>query len=142
MKKTTVRVPASTANLGPGFDCLGLALGLYNTVEMILLEPGKGLQIEVEGEGADRLKCDTTNLIFRAADAACEALGRGPVGLAIKAGNGVPMGSGMGSSAAAVVGGLVAANALLEGTLSRGDLLRMATQIEGHPDNAAAALFG
>ncbi len=137
-----VRVPASTANLGPGFDCLGLALGLYNTVEMTLLQPGEGLRLEIEGEGANRLNADTSNLIFRAADAACELIGHGPIGVSIKANNGVPLGSGMGSSAAAVVGGLVAANALCDGGLTRSQLLRLATQIEGHPDNAAAAIFG
>ena len=140
--RVRVRIPASTANLGPGFDCLGLALGLYNTVEMTRLEPGEGLQIEIEGEGADRLNADSSNLIFRAADAACEVIGHGPIGLRLKAINGIPTGSGMGSSAAAAVGGLVAANALCGGILSRPDLLRLATKIEGHPDNAAAALFG
>lgn len=140
--RVRVRVPASTANLGPGFDCLGLALSLYNTIEMSLLKPGEGLQIEIEGEGAGKLRTDTSNLIFRAADAVCEHIGQGPVGLAIKASNGVPLGSGLGSSAAAVVGGLVAANALCGGDLSRSALLRLAAQIEGHPDNAAAAIFG
>jgi homoserine kinase len=140
--RVRVRVPASTANLGPGFDCLGLALGLYNTVEMSLLQPGQGWHIEIDGEGAGTLSTDASNLIFRAADAVWEQIGCGPVAVSIKASNGVPLGSGMGSSAAAVVGGLVAANALCEGSLSRGQLLRLATDIEGHPDNAAAAIFG
>ena len=140
--RVNVRVPASTANLGPGFDCLGLALSLYNSVEMTRLDPGRGLQIEIAGEGAGRLNADTSNLIFRAADAVFERIGCGPVGLSIKAVNGVPLGSGMGSSAAAAVAGLAAANALCDGQLSRGELLRLATGIEGHPDNAAAALYG
>jgi len=140
--RVRVRIPASTANLGPGFDCLALALGLYNTVEMTLLEPGGELRLDIEGEGASRLSADSSNLIFRAADAARETIGHEPHGLMIKANNGVPLGSGMGSSAAATVAGLAAANALWDGPLSRSDLLRLAYRIEGHPDNAAAALFG
>lgn len=140
--RVRVRVPASTANLGPGFDCLGLALGLYNTVEMNLLPAGAGFQFEIEGEGADKLSADSSNLIVKAAQAVWAKTGNTPVDFSIRASNGVPLGSGMGSSAAAVVGGLVGANALCEGNLSRSDLLRLATDIEGHPDNAAAAIFG
>jgi homoserine kinase len=140
--RVRVRVPASTANLGPGFDCLGLALSLYNTVEVTPLKLEEGLQIEIDGEGANRLSADTNNLIYKAAQAVFERVGQRPEGLLIKANNGVPLGSGMGSSAAAVVGGLVAANAMCRGNLTRSDLLRMATEIEGHPDNAAAAIFG
>lgn len=140
--RVRVRVPASTANLGPGFDCLGLALSLYNTVDLTPLNSDEPFQIEIEGEGADRLSPTADNLIFRAADSVREALGKDPLHVAIKAHNGVPIGSGLGSSSAAVVAGIVAANALYGGPLSRSDLLRMATAIEGHPDNAAAAIFG
>lgn len=140
--RVTVRVPASTANLGPGFDCLGLALGLYNTVEMNRLPAGSGFVFEIDGEGADKLSADSSNLIVKAAQAVWAKTGNAPTDFSIKANNGVPLGSGMGSSAAAVVGGLVAANALCEGALTRSDLLRLATEIEGHPDNAAAAIFG
>ncbi len=140
--RVRVLIPASTANLGPGFDCLGLALALYNTVEFTRLDPGSGLEIEIEGEGAEQLPADGSNLIALAADSVWEAAGHGPVGLRIRANNGIPLGSGLGSSAAAVVGGLVAANALLENPLTRSDLLRRAHKLEGHPDNAAAALFG
>jgi len=135
-----VTVPASTANLGPGFDCLGLALGLYNTVEMSVLEDG--FEMEIEGEGEERLRRDRGNLIIRAADAVWAHLGRRPVGLKVKAINGIPLGSGLGSSAAAILCGLAAANALMENLLSKLELLRLAYQLEGHPDNAAAALFG
>ncbi len=140
--RVRVLVPASSANLGPGFDCLGLALGLYNTVEMTALDAGEGLQVEVDGEGADRLSADSNNLIVRAANTLWEKTGLGPTGVRIKAHNDIPLGSGMGSSAAAAVAGLAAANALAGGPLSRSDLLRLAYQLEGHPDNAAAALFG
>ena len=140
MKKVSVSVPASTANLGAGFDCLALALGLRNTVE--LWEINRGLEIDVEGEGDGRVPLDTTNLIVRAAEKVFEKTDRRPSGLRVHAANSIPLGSGMGSSAAAAVGGLAAANALVDGGLSRDDLLRMAYEMEGHPDNAAAALFG
>jgi homoserine kinase len=140
MKKASVSVPASTANLGAGFDCLALALGLRNTVE--LWETRQGLEVDVEGEGEDRVALDSTNLIVRAAEKVFARLGRRPAGLRVHAVNAIPLGSGMGSSSAAIVGGLAAANALVEGRQSRDDLLRLAYEIEGHPDNAAAALFG
>jgi homoserine kinase len=140
MKKVSVSVPASTANLGAGFDCLALALGLRNTVEF--WEIKQGLEIDVEGEGEDRVPLDAGNLIVRAAERVFEKTGRRPAGLRVHLVNGIPLGSGMGSSAAAIVGGLAAANALVDGGLSRDDLLRLAYEIEGHADNAAAALFG
>lgn len=140
MKKVTVTVPASTANLGPGFDCLGLALALRNTVE--LYEAKQGLEIDVEGEGEDRIALDTTNLIVRAAEAVFAKVGRRPEGLRVHAVNGIPIGSGLGSSSAAIVGGVAAANALVDGRLGRDELLRLAHELEGHPDNVAAALFG
>ena len=140
MKKATVSVPASTANLGAGFDCLALALGLRNTVEFYEIK--QGLEIDVEGEGAERVPVDTTHLTLRAAEKVFEKVGRRPEGLRIHAINGIPLGSGMGSSAAAIVGGVAAANALVDGRLSREALLRIAHEVEGHPDNVAAALFG
>ncbi len=140
MKKVTVSVPASTANLGPGFDCLGLALSLRNTIEFY--ETAQGLEIDVEGEGEDRVALDATNLIARAADRVFEKVGRRPEGLRLHAVNGIPVGSGLGSSSSAIVGGLAAANALVDGRLTREELLRLACEIEGHPDNVAAALFG
>lgn len=140
MKKVTVTVPASTANLGPGFDCLALALTLRNTVE--LYEAKQGLEVDVEGEGEDHIALDTTNLIVRAAEAVFAKVGRRPEGLRVHAVNGIPIGSGMGSSSAAIVGGVAAANALVDGRLGRDELLRLAHELEGHPDNVAAALFG
>ena len=140
MRKISVTVPASTANLGAGFDCLALALGLRNTVELVEID--QGIEIIVQGEGAGRVPRDATNLIARAAERVFERAGRRPRGLRIHATNRIPLGSGMGSSAAATVGGLAAANALVGGGLSRDDLLRLAYDMEGHPDNAAAAIFG
>ncbi len=146
MKKVSVSTPASTANLGAGFDCLGLALNLRNVVELWDTGRGGGLEIDVEGEGEDQLPTDDTNLVYRAADRLFAKVGKRPAGLLrVHAVNGIPLGSGMGSSAATIVGGLVAANALVadqRGGLAREDLLRLAYEMEGHPDNAAAALYG
>ena len=143
MRTVTVSTPASTANLGAGFDCLALALDLRNVVELTDLGEGSGLELTAEGEGAGRVPLDSRNLIYRAAAGVFERVGRGPAGrLRVRALNRIPLGSGMGSSAATVVGGLLAANALVDGGLSRETLLEMATALEGHPDNAAAALAG
>lgn len=135
-----VTVPATTANLGPGFDCLGLALSLYNRVTFC--EQKATFAITIAGEGADWLPTDESNLVWQAAQRLFEAVGRWPGGIAIYQENKIPAGSGMGSSAAAVVAGLVAANALVNGGLSPLQLLELATDIEGHPDNVAPALFG
>ncbi len=136
-----VTVPATTANLGPGFDCLGLALGLRNAVEMDALSE-EGLTLRIEGEGAGRLPSDASNMLVKAAQRVFERAHRKPEGLAIRAFNAIPSGSGLGSSAAALVGGTVAANALLDKPLSRDDLLQIAVEMEGHPDNVSAALLG
>jgi len=143
MKKITVSTPASTANLGAGFDCLALALNLRNVVELWDTGVDTGLEVTAEGEGATRVPLDSRNLIYRAAERVFQRVGRGPAGrLRLHAVNGIPLGSGMGSSAATVVGGLAAANALVEGGLTNEQLLAMAHELEGHPDNAAAALYG
>ncbi|HLF24853.1 MAG TPA: homoserine kinase [Anaerolineae bacterium] len=135
-----VTVPASTANLGPGFDCLGLALGLHNTLVMTALDDG--FELSIAGEGADRLRKDRDNLIVRAAETLWQHVGRRPAGLKIEAVNRIPPGMGLGSSAAAIVSGLVAANALVGKPLAKRELLQLAARIEGHADNVAAALFG
>ncbi|MFN2199166.1 MAG: homoserine kinase [Anaerolineales bacterium] len=141
MTSVTVRVPATTANLGPGFDCLGLALTLENQVSFAI--EGRQLHIEVIGEGAGVLPEDATNLVYRAMQCAYTAAGRDiPAGLHIRCKNRIPTGSGLGSSAAAVLAGLLGANALMGSTLSVLELLRLGTDMEGHPDNIAAALFG
>lgn len=134
-------IPASTANIGCGFDCLGLALSLYNTVEVELTEE-KGIYIEVEGEGKDSIPTTTDNIIFPALRSVFEKLGEKPEGVRIREVNRIPLGKGMGSSAATRVGGAVAANHLLQGNLSSGEILKLATLLEGHPDNAAASLVG
>jgi homoserine kinase len=137
-RQVTVRVPATTANLGPGFDCLGLALGLWNRLR---LEGGPS-GISVIGEGADVLSRGEDNLVLRAASAVFREAGLPKPSLRLSCRNSIPLSRGLGSSAAAVVGGLVAANILCGEPLERATLLRVATALEGHPDNVAPALLG
>ncbi|HET7342083.1 MAG TPA: homoserine kinase [Methylomirabilota bacterium] len=134
-----VRVPATSANLGPGFDALGLALGLYNEVTA---SEADGVSVTLAGEGTGRLPTGGDNVVARGVRQAYEAAGRAFKGVALGCVNRVPAARGLGSSAAAWVGGLVAGNALLGGPLSREALLALAARAEGHPDNVAAALFG
>jgi homoserine kinase len=140
LKRVRVRVPATTANLGPGFDVLGMALGLYNSVEME--EMDEGLLVEVEGEGAAEISRLQDNLAVQAAERVFESAGWRPTGLRVVLRNKIPVTRGLGSSSAALVGGLVAANALAGDVLTREELLRVATEMEGHPDNVAPALLG
>jgi len=134
-----VRVPATSANLGPGFDALGLALALHNEV---VAEEGDRVSVKIEGEGADRLARDGSNVVARGVKLAYEAAGRAFTGCELACVNRIPTSRGLGSSAAAWVGGLVAGNALLGSPLSRDALLGLAARAEGHPDNVAAAIFG
>lgn len=135
-----VRVPATTANLGAGFDCLGLALGLYNEVEA--QEATRGLAISVEGEGTADLPTDESNLVWRAAQRVFAQVGHPSAGLRLHLRNGIPLESGLGSSAAATVAGLMLANEWLGRPLTTVDLLQLAVDMEGHPDNVAPALLG
>ncbi len=137
--KVHVRVPASSANLGPGFDSLGLALALYNEVTA---EEAEGVRVKVEGDGAGRLAGNERNVVARGVSAAYEAAGRRFLGCSLTCVNRIPLSRGLGSSAAAWVSGLVAGNALLGSPLDRPALLVLAARAEGHPDNVAAALFG
>lgn len=139
MDSVKVRVPATSANLGPGFDCLGLALNLYNKLEA---HEEEELRIDTEGEGAGILPGDASNLVYQAMKRAYEAAGRKCHGMFIRQVNAIPLSSGLGSSAAAIVGGLLAANALMGGPLDKQELLRIATQMEGHPDNVTPCLMG
>ena len=134
-----VRVPASSANLGPGFDALGLALGLYNEIEV---GESDRVTVTIEGEGAGELSANENNVVVRGVRAAHEAAGRPFRGCALACVNRIPLARGLGSSAAAWVGGLVAGNALLGSPLDRDTLLALAARAEGHPDNVAAALLG
>ncbi|OGL16272.1 MAG: homoserine kinase [Candidatus Rokubacteria bacterium RIFCSPLOWO2_12_FULL_71_22] len=134
-----VTVPATSANLGPGFDALGLALALHNEVTAVEAE---GVRVRIEGEGGRRLPRGADNVVARGVRLAYEAAGRHFRGCDLHCVNRVPTARGLGSSAAAWVGGLVAGNALLGAPLSREALLGLAARAEGHPDNVAAALYG
>ncbi len=145
-RSVTVEVPASSANLGAGFDCVAVALGLVNRVTVEVRGWSRGaVDLGIEGEGVDEIASDRTNRLVVALEAALRAAhGDLPdgVGWRIEMQNEVPLGRGLGSSATATVAGLMVGNALAGERLTTGDLLRLATEIEGHPDNAAAALLG
>ena len=145
-RRVAVEVPASAANLGAGYDCVGLALALTNKVEVEVRGWSRGeIELTVDGEGQDELTEDRDNRFVRGVEAALRAArGELPdgVGWRIEMHNQIPLARGLGSSAAATVGGLLAGNALLGDPLSSADVLRLATELEGHPDNAAAALLG
>ena len=134
-----VRVPASSANLGAGFDALGLALSLYNEV---VAREADGVDVTVEGEGAGRLPTGDRNVVALGVSAAYQAAGRRFRGCSLRCVNRIPLARGLGSSAAAWVAGLVAGNLLMGGPLDRAALLGLAARAEGHPDNVAAALYG
>ena len=139
-----VVVPATSANLGSGFDSVGLALGVYDEL-IAMVSDDEGVLVEVAGEGAGIVPQDERNLVASVMLAAFDAMGTRPPGFVLRCANGVPHGRGLGSSAAARIGGIVLARALVEDgdTLLPDDaVLDLANAMEGHPDNAAAALFG
>jgi homoserine kinase len=144
--RVTVEVPGSSANLGAGYDCLGLALALTDRIEVELRAWSRGaIELTVEGEGQDELPDDRDNRFVQGLEAVLrEARGELPdgIGWRISMQNHIPLARGLGSSAAATVGGVLAGNTLAGEPLSTPELLRIATAIEGHPDNAAAALLG
>lgn len=139
--KVKVTIPATSANLGPGFDCLGLALELTNTIELCTAAPGV-LEITAAGEGAADLPRDANNLVVEATNVLFAAVGKQPPGLRIHLHNHIPVGSGLGSSAAAILGGMLAANGLLGSPLTPAEVLDLAIRYEGHPDNVAPAMLG
>lgn len=138
--RVKVRVPATTANLGPGFDALGMALALYNYIEAEEIQ--SGLEVEVRGEGSGRLPTGSDNIVVKCMFRLFDQVGYKPRGLRLKLDNHIPIARGLGSSAAAIVGGLVAANYLAGSPLNQQQLLDLAAEIEGHPDNVSAALLG
>lgn len=138
-----VSVPATSANLGPGYDSLGLALDLRDRLEAEVI--GKGLVIEVDGAGAGEVPLDETHLVVRSMRAAFDAMGAAPAGVRLSCTNVIPHARGLGSSSAAIVGGLSLARALVAGgSLLMDDvaLFGLAAAIEGHPDNVAPAFYG
>ena len=138
----TVRAPATTANLGPGYDCLGMALEVWNRLTAAILPDGSSPSVAISGEGAGDLAADTDNLTYRAMAFLYGEADVPMPPLSLHCENAIPLSRGMGSSAAAIAGGLVAANALLDNPFSANELLEMAATIEGHPDNVAAAVHG
>lgn len=140
----TAVVAASSANLGPGFDSMGLALGLYD--EIVIETTESGLVVEVEGEGAGQVPLDSSHLVVRAIERGLHETGVAAPGLIVRCRNDIPHSRGLGSSAAAVVGGLAAANGLAVQSdfdpMSPERLVQVSSEFEGHPDNAAAAVLG
>ena len=148
--KVTVKVPATSANLGPGFDCLGLALPIYNTItieETVL--PGTGIEINLMSENEvldemifDNVPKDENSIIYKAVEMLYNSIGQEPSELKINVQSQIPITRGLGSSASVVVGGLIAANKLLGSPADITALLSIATEVEGHPDNVAPAILG
>ena len=143
VRSVKVRVPGTSANCGPGFDCLGVACTIYNELELTLLEEERR-DIEITGDGAENIPVDERNIVWRSIQKLLERAGKAQEykGAVIRMNNGVPLSRGLGSSATAIVGGLKAANECLGNPFTNRDLLQMATEIEGHPDNVAPAIFG
>lgn len=142
MKKVSIQVPATSANCGPGFDTLGLACTLYNEATYEITNT-RGFRLEVTGEGADYLKPFGRNLAFSSFLRVWNAITGGErIGLKMTMTNRIPMSRGLGSSSSAIVAGLYAANALCDDYYTKDQLLDIATEIEGHPDNVAPALYG
>lgn len=138
--KATATVPGSSANLGPGFDTLGLAVGIYDTVEVEVTE--NGLEVEIFGEGADDLPRDNSHLVVKAIRSGLKAAGVEAPGLRVVCHNTIPQSRGLGSSAAAAVAGVVAANTLAGSPLTTDQVVQLSSEFEGHPDNAGASVLG
>lgn len=148
--KISVKVPATTANIGPGFDCLGMALPIYNTItieETVL--PGTGVEINVIPEteavsdfSLEHLELNENSLIYKAVELLYNSIGQNPAELRINVHSNIPIARGLGSSASVIVGGLLAANELLGRPADEAALLSIATEVEGHPDNVTPAIVG
>ena len=137
--KIIIKVPATSANLGPGFDALGLALDLWNET---VISPAKEFVAKINGEGEERLASGKNNLIVRTAQKLAERAGKSLPPFRAECINQIPLSSGLGSSAATIVTGLLVGNAMLENPFSKEEILNLASEMEGHPDNVAPALMG
>ncbi len=142
MTQTTIIVPGTTANIGVGFDCLGAALTIYNEFQFSLAEVEDDLTISVEGEEADRVGTDKSNLVYQSFLKLYQHLDRVPPSVEIVIKLGIPLARGLGSSATAIVAGLLGANQLAGNPLSTEEIRDLAIAIEGHPDNVVPALLG
>ncbi|NLY44325.1 MAG: homoserine kinase [Clostridiaceae bacterium] len=136
----SVRVPATSANIGPGFDCMGLALQMYNTIEAE--EISSGLEILISGSTKRFLPTNEKNLVYQSMREVFNRIGYQPRGLRLKLINNIPVTRGLGSSSACIVGGLFAANAMAGFPFTTDELIFMAAEMEGHPDNSTAAILG
>ena len=141
LRQVTVRVPATTANLGPAFDCMGMALCIWNEIDVRLGETIRPT-VRITGQGEGSLPQDASNLVYRAYSRLLQETGRSLPVPVITCRNEIPLERGLGSSAAAIVGGLVAANHLAGSPLSPQEIMPLAVELEGHPDNVAPALLG
>jgi len=137
-----LRVPATSANLGPGFDCIGMALNLYNYIDFEMMDQFNVVEIDIQGEGKKQLSQDNSNLVYQAYSRVFSYLNKPVPGIKLVLKNNIPLARGLGSSSAAIVGGLLVANHVLNNKLSLDQLLDLAVDFEGHPDNVAPALLG
>lgn len=137
-KVIKVKIPATTANMGPGFDCLGLCLDIWNSIEV---EIG-GSYFDILGEGEESLPRGESNLVYQSFSKVFEMCGRPTPECGFVCHNNIPLNRGLGSSSAAIVGGLLAANEICDSFLTQSQILELAVKIEGHPDNVCAALMG
>ncbi|KFF41865.1 MAG: homoserine kinase [Candidatus Atelocyanobacterium thalassa isolate SIO64986] len=143
MSTISVIVPATTANIGPAFDCIGSALTMYNQFYFAKREKDESqLNINVIGKEASKVKCDYNNLVYKAFTYLYRHIGEIPPKISIKIKLGIPLSRGLGSSATAIIGGLIGANELAGQPLSKLELMNLAIKLEGHPDNVVPALFG
>lgn len=142
MNRVTVTVPATTANIGVGFDCLGAALTMSNEFQFVVVDNNTKLKIMVEGAEAYKVGLGDSNLLYRSLVELYRQIGQTPPNLEITIGLGVPLSRGLGSSATAIVGGLLGANSLAGNPLSQAEIMELAISLEGHPDNVVPALKG
>lgn len=140
VEKVEVTIPATSANLGPGFDCLGIALSLYN--KTTFRRSQNGTHFLISGVDCHKIPADENNLIYKSACHLFARLGKRPLPMHIEQHNHIPVGSGLGSSSTAVLAGLLGANGLLDFPLTRDEILDIAIEMEGHPDNVAPAMHG
>lgn len=136
-----VSVPATSANLGPGFDCLGMAIDMYNTIE-VEEDEEMGLYIDVPEEDRDIIPTDSSNLVYSSMCALFDRVGYRAGGIRIKQTNNIPVAMGLGSSAACIVGGIVAANHIAGNPLTLREMIELSSNLDGHPDNVLPALVG
>lgn len=141
LKSVKIKVPGTSANCGPGFDSIGIACTIYNELELTLNNSGK-LTIEIDGEGKNNIPCDERNVVWKSIQYLLRKAEKKYNGGIIKMSNGIPLARGLGSSAAAIVSGLMAANVAIDSPFNKQEIFQMATDIEGHPDNVAPAIFG